>query len=130
MRIISFVALMIVAAVVPPAQNLSALASQDRPADVAGTWAITVQITGTIGTPTLTLKQDGETLSGTYTSQVFGDQNVTGTIKGTAITFGFTATVEGNPVKVTYSGTVEKDAMQGKVSFGDLADGTFKAKKQ
>ena len=101
-----------------------------KPADVAGTWAITVETAGGTGTPKLTLTQSGETLSGTYSSEVFGEQKVTGTIKGNAITFGFTGTIEGTTVKVTYTGTVEATSMKGKVTIGDLGEGTFTAKKQ
>ena len=131
MRIIISIALILVAAVV----SLPSLAAarglrQDKPADVAGTWNITVDIGGNTGTPSVTLKQDGETLTGTYSSQVFGEQKVTGTIKGNAITFEFTASMEGNAVKVTYSGTVDKATMKGKVALGELGEGTFTAKKQ
>ena len=103
---------------------------QEKPQDVSGVWAITVETAGGTGNPTLTLKQDGETLTGTYASQVFGDQKVTGTIKGSAITFAFTATMEGMTFTVTYTGTVEKDTMKGKVALGDLGEGTFTAKKK
>ena len=102
----------------------------DKPAVVAGAWALTVQTTGGTGTPTVTFKQDGEKLTGTYSSQVFGEQKVTGTIKGAAITFGFDATLEGTAVKVTYSGTVSAAEMKGKVTVGDLGEGTFTGKKK
>ena len=52
------------------------------------------------------------------------------TQSGNAITFGFEASFEGNAVKVTYSGTVDKDAMKGSVRFGDLGEGTFTGKKK
>ena len=82
------------------------------------------------GTPTVTLKQDGEKLTGTYSSQVLGEQQLTGTIKGNDITFGFQASFDGNAVKVTYTGTVDKDTMKGSVSFGDMGGGTFTGKKK
>ena len=63
-------------------------------------------------------------------SEVFGEQKVTGTIKGNAITFGFNATIEGTAVKVTYTGTVESTTMKGKVIIGELGEGTFTGKKQ
>ena len=107
-----------------------ASAQTDKPADVAGAWAIQIEIGGNTGTPTVTFKQDGEKLTGDYSSQVFGEQQVTGTIKGNDITFGFQASIEGNAIKVTYSGTVDKDAMKGKVTLGDLGEGTFTAKKK
>jgi hypothetical protein len=105
-------------------------ARQDAPADVAGTWALTIDTGQGTATPSVTIKQDGEKLTGTYSSQVFGEQNVTGTIRGNAITFSFTGSMEGNTFTVTYSGTVEKDTMKGKVAFGDVGEGTFTGKKQ
>jgi hypothetical protein len=103
---------------------------QDTPADVAGAWALTVETGQGTGTPSVTFKQDGEKLTGAYSSQVFGEQKVTGTIKGNAITFSFTGSVEGNSMTVTYAGTVEKDTMKGKVTLGDLGEGTFTGKKK
>ena len=123
MRIITSVALLAVALI-------TTSRAQEKPADVAGKWAITVETAGGSGSPTLTLTQSGETLSGTYLSEVFGEQKVTGTIKGNAITFGFNATIEGAAVKVTYTGTVESTTMKGKVTIGELGEGTFTAKKQ
>jgi hypothetical protein len=102
----------------------------DKPADVAGAWALTVDTGQGTGTPSVTFKQDGEKLTGTYSSQVFGEQPVTGSIKGNAISFGFTASIEGNSIAVTYSGTVEKDSMKGKVTLGDFGEGTFTGKKK
>ena len=102
----------------------------DKPADVSGTWAIQLDIGGQTVTPTVTLKQDGEKLSGTYSSQVLGEQQVTGTVKGNDITFGFQASLDGNAVKVTYTGKVDKDTMKGSVALGDMGEGTFTAKKK
>ena len=70
--------------------------AQDEPVDVTGTWAFDVAPAGT-GTPTVTFKQDGEKLTGTYFSERFGEQALTGTIKGNEITFSFRATSRGTP---------------------------------
>lgn len=105
-------------------------AHQDKPVDVAGKWAITVETAGGTGAPTIELTQDGENLQGTYSSQVFGEQKLTGTIKGTAISFGFTGSVQGTTVTVTYTGTADATSMKGKVTVGDLGEGTFTGKKQ
>ena len=103
---------------------------QDKPHDVAGAWALTVETGQGSGNPSVTFTQDGEKLTGTYSSQVFGEQPVTGGIKGNAITFSFSASIEGNSFTVTYSGTVEKDAMKGKVAFGELGEGTFTGRRK
>jgi len=110
--------------------SLTAPVPQEKPQEVAGVWALTVETPQGTGNPTLTLKQDAEKLTGTYASQVFGDREVTGSIKGSAIAFSFTVSIEGNSVTVSYSGTVEKDTMKGKVAFGDMAEGTFTGKRK
>jgi len=109
---------------------LAHVASQDKPADVAGKWALTVETQAGTGTPSVEFMQDGETLTGNYSSQVFGEQKVTGTIKGNAITFGFTTSFQGSTVTVTYTGTADTSAMKGKVTLGDLGEGTFTGKKK
>jgi hypothetical protein len=109
---------------------LAHVASQDKPADVAGKWALTVETQAGTGTPSVEFTQDGETLTGNYSSQVFGEQKVTGTIKGNAITFGFKASFQGNDVTVTYTGTVDGSTMEGKVMLSGLGEGTFTGKKQ
>jgi hypothetical protein len=109
---------------------LADVAPQDKPVDVAGKWVLTVETTGGTGTPGVELEQDGETLTGTYSSQVFGEQKVAGTIKGNAITFGFKTAFQGSDVTVTYTGTADTSTMKGKVTVGDLGEGTFTGKKQ
>src|SRR5262249_8782524 len=101
------------------------------PVNVTGKWIFTVGTSAGSGMPTVTLKQDGEKLTGHYSSQNFGEVDLTGTVKGTAITFMFGADVQGTHLDVTYSGTVEnKDSMKGKVNLGGVGEGTFTAKKQ
>jgi hypothetical protein len=109
----------------------SAQEKSDKAVDVTGAWALEVTISGGgTGTPTVTLKQDGEKLTGHYSSAVLGEHDVTGSVKGNAVTFMFEGSLEGTTVKVTYSGTADKDTMKGTVTLGDLADGTFTAKKK
>src|SRR5262245_35403367 len=110
--------------------GLPARAAQDKPVDVAGKWALTVETSAGTGTPSVECKQDGETLTGNYSSQVFGEQKVTGTIKGNAITFGFTTSFQGSTIAVTYTGMADPSTMKGKVTLGDLGEGTFTGKKQ
>jgi hypothetical protein len=82
-------------------------------------------------TPNVTLKQDGEKLTGHYSSATLGEADVTGSVKGQAITFSFTADAGGQSVDVTYSGTVDgKDSMKGKIVLAGLGEGTFTGKRQ
>src|SRR5438552_15311783 len=97
--------------------------------DVTGKWVFTVETSAGAGTPTVTLKQDGEKLSGHYSSTQLGEADLTGTVKGNDVNFVFGVDVQGLHIDVTYSGTIEgKDAMKGTIKLGDLGGGTFTAK--
>jgi hypothetical protein len=98
--------------------------------DVTGAWAVDVQTDQGSGNPTITLKQNGEKLTGQYEGQ-FGKADLTGTVKGQSIEFSFTVDLQGNQVKETYTGTVEsKDSLKGKVDLAGFAQGTFTAKRK
>ena len=110
---------------------VAAAAAAQQKVDVTGTWLFDVQTGAGGGTPTVTLKQDGEKLSGHYSSQTFGEVDLTGTVKGDQIAFSFTADVQGTSVPVSYAGTVESNtAMKGTISITGVGDGTFTAKKK
>jgi hypothetical protein len=104
--------------------------AQDK-VDVTGKWVFTVETSAGGGMPTVTLKQDGEKLTGHYSSMTLGEADLTGSVKGRDITFSFTANVLDMQIPVTYAGTVDgKDAMKGKISITGLGDGTFTGKRQ
>lgn len=105
-------------------------AAQAAKTDVTGKWLFAVETSAGAGTPTITLKQDGEKLTGHYSGQL-GEADVAGTVKGSDIKITFTADVQGNAINCVYTGTIEaKDAMKGKVQLVGLGDGTFTAKRQ
>jgi len=97
--------------------------------DVTGKWAFSVETSAGAGAPTFTFKQDGEKLTGHYAG-TFGEADLTGTVKGADITFSFTVDAQGNALKETYTGTVDKDTMKGKLVIEGLGEGTFTAKRQ
>ena len=107
----------------------SAAAGQTPKIDVTGKWAFAVETSAGSGTPTITLKQDGEKLTGHYSGQL-GEADLTGSVKGQEITVTFTVDAQGTPLKNTYSGKIEsKDALKGTVDIAGLATGTFTAKR-
>ena len=108
-----------------------ALSGQNAKVNVTGKWLFQVETGAGSGTPTVTLKQDGEKLTGHYSSMTLGEAELTGTVKGSAIQFSFVADVQGMKIDVAYSGTVENnDAMKGTVTLGGLGEGTFTGKRQ
>jgi hypothetical protein len=92
--------------------------------DVTGTWNVEIELNGNSGTPTFTLKQEGEKLTGKYKGQ-FGEADVKGKVTGDEIEFSFE--VQGSEVK--YKGKIDKDTMKGEADYAGQASGTWKGKK-
>ena len=97
--------------------------------NVTGTWKLTVETANGTGNPTLTLKQEGEELSGTYKGR-FGEAPLKGTVKGKDINFSLKVSGQGQELQIEYSGTVDGDTMKGKVKLGELGEGTFSGRKE
>ncbi len=110
-----------------PAVALAEVGAQGT--NVTGEWAFTVTTDQGGGNPTITFKQDGEKLTGKYNGQL-GAADLTGTVKGNAITFTFTVDVQGQQAPVNYKGTVEKNTMKGSLDIGGMVNGTFTATKK
>ncbi len=100
--------------------------------DVTGKWVLEVTTdAGGTTTPSVTFKQDGETLTGHYSSETLGEAEIAGTIKGQAIVWSFNADAQGQSLGVKYEGTVESPtSMKGTIDLSGLATGTFTGKKQ
>ena len=106
-------------------------AAQAQKVNITGKWVFEVQTDAGTGTPTVTLKQDGEKITGHYSSATLGEADLTGTLKGQNLTFTFSADLQGTAVPVTYTATVESSsAMKGTIDIGGAATGTFTGKKQ
>jgi len=98
--------------------------------NISGVWSFTVETPAGTGTPTFTLKQDGEKITGTYKGQL-GEAPVNGTIKGSDVTLMIKVAPQGEEITVTYTGKLTgKDTMSGKATFGSLGEGNWSAKKK
>ena len=99
-------------------------------ADVSGVWTFSVESAAGASTPTVTFKQDGEKLTGTYKGQ-FGEAPLTGTVKGADIKFVMKISAQGQEMTITYSGKIEnKDSMKGTAALGELGEATWTAKRK
>jgi hypothetical protein len=98
-------------------------------ADVTGTWIMAVQTGAGSGSPTFVLVQKGDALSGSYKGQL-GEAQVTGTVKGDDVTIEYTVEGQAGSLAVKYSGKTDGKTMSGKVSLGQLGEGTFTGTKQ
>jgi hypothetical protein len=111
-----------------------ALASAEVSAQVnlTGSWTMSVTTdAGGTTTPSLTLQQNGNALTGHYASETLGEADVTGTVEGNQVTINFTVDLQGQEVPVTYAATVGADGtLTGTIDLaGGLATGTFTARK-
>jgi hypothetical protein len=107
------------------------LALQPAQVDLSGEWTVTNMTSagrgGGGGNATMTLEQKGQKFSGTYASMGFGSLPLSGSVKGTAVTFSFTRQtdgVEGRPVVCLFSGKIAADAqtMTGHATVGEYTD--------
>jgi hypothetical protein len=98
-------------------------------ANLTGTWNFTVETQAGSGSPTFAIKQDGETLTGTYKGQL-GEGPINGTRKGDDVSITVKVNFQGQDFEVLYTGKVNADGtMKGKVKLGDLGEGDWTAKR-
>ena len=97
-------------------------------ADVSGNWNLSVETPQGTRTPTMTLVQKGEEVTGSYHSQR-GDMPVTGTLKGNDLKLSYTMGAGDRSMTINYEGTVAGDSITGKIVMGQMGEGKFTAKK-
>ena len=67
------------------------------------------------------MQLQGEEITGTFSSRILGETQITGTVKGAAIQFQFEGEAGGQAVTVTYKGTiVGPTAMKGTAIYSGL----------
>jgi len=98
-------------------------------ASLAGTWNLQVVTDQGTTTPTLTLVQDGDELTGRYSSATLGEAEVTGTVTGSNFTVTLNASMQGQSIPVTYTGALGADGkLTGKIDIaGGMMGGDFTA---
>jgi hypothetical protein len=95
--------------------------------NLTGAWVFSVVTEAGSGTPTVTFKQDGEKLTGHYSSEVFGEQDFTGTVKGKEFSFKFGDA----DMAVEYKGTIEgPNSLKGTGDLGGIGQATFTAERK
>ena len=101
-------------------------------ANLTGDWNVSLQLDTINATPSLTLKQDGDKLTGEYVSTLYGKAPVTGSVKGTELTFSVALSIEGNAITAVYTGVIQADgSLKGGVDIGGGAmSGTFSATRK
>jgi hypothetical protein len=94
----------------------------------AGAWEITVDTPQGANASTLTLKQDGDKLTGDLASGM-GSSPVTGTFSAGTIAVTANIDVQGTTLQLGINGKVDADTMSGSLKFGDFGEFPFKGKR-
>ena len=107
------------------AAALSLAAAPAAAQSVAGTWVLDVSLAAGSGQATFELEVEGSAITGTYVG-ILGEQEVTGTVSGNTVQFGFESPDAG---EVAFEGTVDGNTMEGTCQYGQLGSGTFSGTK-
>jgi hypothetical protein len=102
---------------------LAIAASPLRQVNLTGTWAFTVVTENGTGTPTVTMTQKGDSLTGTYQSARSGSLPFTGTIRDSLFTF--TTSTPGGTTYLFTGAVVDANTVKGTMELGGMGSATF-----
>ena len=106
-----------------------AVGAQDAAtANVSGNWTVTTQGERGSGTHKMTIKQDGNKISGSLESDR-GDEHLQGGFEGSDIQFTVSINTPRGAMKLEYSGKVQGDSMKGTIQ-SPFGSGFWSAKRQ
>jgi hypothetical protein len=89
--------------------------SDTKPANVGGTWSLSFETPNGTMTQTLTLTQDGTSLSGTIGGDR-GTSDVKGSVSGNSVNFSATRKGQRGTFTMNYAGTADGDTIKGTIS--------------
>jgi hypothetical protein len=105
--------------------------AQSAPAPaILGEWEITTLSPVGECTNTVEFKKDGDTLKAVAKSPQGERPYDSVQLDGAKLTLVLTIDFQGQPMVITYQGTVEEKAINGAADFGGLAMGSFSAKRK
>jgi hypothetical protein len=112
------------------AMPVAARPAAAHPVDVTGRWAFAVTTENGTGYPTVTFKQTGDKVTGTYESSRMGVRPLEGTIKGDTLRFAFTSAPEGTPPFTFVAVLVDRDTLKGTLEMGGMGSATFTGRRE
>ncbi len=97
--------------------------------DLSGQWDLEMKFAAGAANQTLALEQKGNSLNGTHYAS-FGPRDLNGTIYGPEILVRSAYSLQGVRINYTFTGTVNGDSMEGRVSMGEYGMADWKAKRR
>jgi hypothetical protein len=94
---------------------------------LTGTWTFTIKSGETIGTPTVKFNQRDETLTGHYSSAMYGEADLKGTVKRQSITFTVFAKYQGQPQDLVFTGEYDGSRLIKGTYSTSFGNGAFTA---
>jgi len=101
--------------------------------NITGVWKVDSDTVGNVSTALIPFKQEGTKLTGTMKSPEDKEQTITGKVEGKKITWSYAAEWQGNPLTITYVGTLDDTGTSMKGTSEVLpmgVEGSFVATKQ
>lgn len=94
--------------------------------DLTGRWQLAVVTDNGTGYPMLELKQEGDKVSGSYTSNAMGVRSITGSVYGDTVSFVLSPSGAGEGMVLTYTARiVTPDSLDGYVDFAGQGGAKF-----
>lgn len=87
--------------------------NESQPANIGGAWQISWQGRGGTQQATMQIQQDGSKLTGTF-EDASGSSSVTGSVSGNNVSFN--VQIQGRPMTLAFTGTINGDKMSGTFS--------------
>ncbi|MBV6522054.1 MAG: hypothetical protein MNPFHGCM_02198 [Gemmatimonadaceae bacterium] len=108
----------------------AAVAAQQPGKDVTGKWTFAVTTENGTGYPAVTLKQEGERVTGTYESQRMGLRLLEGTIKGDTLRLTLKSASSDVPDFSFVGVLVDRDNVKGTLEMGGMGSAVFAGKRE
>src|SRR6478672_7778824 len=97
--------------------------------DISGDWDVTVQSMQGTNNVRVTFKQEGDRVSGIFKSPMGELPFQDGTLTGNDLKFAFSVPIQGQPIDVTMTGTVNGSTISGKAQLGAFGESDWTAKR-
>ena len=116
------------AAFTHPGRHENPIIPQGAPAQLAGSWAVEIKYKRGIGEQHFTLKQEGNTLTGLQSGEVYKAE-LKGTVHADHLELNSEMPVSGNSIPWTFRGVVSGNSISGTVTMGEYGQATWSAVK-
>lgn len=99
--------------------------------DLTGRWQLAVVTDNGTGYPILELKQEGDMVTGSYTSNAMGARTISGRVYGDTLSFTLSPSGAGEGMVLTYTARiVTPDSLNGYVDFAGQGGARFTGSRQ